>query len=179
MDDMSDRSYAELEAELDSIRNAPRDEGRLELIVRRPSRDARETLASGVLSLDSGLAGDRWRERAHGKEDQLTLIGTRVLAALEPKRERWPLAGDQLYVDFDLSAANVPPGTRLAIGSAIVEASAMPHTGCRKFRERFGVDAWRFVGSEIGMALQMRGINAWVIEPGEVRVGDAVRKLVR
>jgi MOSC domain-containing protein YiiM len=179
MADMSDRSYSELEAELDLIRSAPREEGCLELIVRRPGRDERETLTSAALTRESGLVGDRWKERAHGKDDQLTLISTRVLAALEPKRERWPLAGDQLYVDFDLGSANVPPGTRLAIGSAIVEASAMPHTGCKKFRERFGVDAWRFIGSEIGMALQMRGINALVIEPGEVRVGDAVRKLAR
>jgi MOSC domain-containing protein YiiM len=175
----SHRSYSELEAELDLIRAAPREEGRLELIVRRPGRDEREILSSGALSLELGLVGDRWRERAHGKEDQLTLISTRVLAALEPKRERWPLAGDQLYVDFDLGSANVPPGTRLAIGAAVVEASAMPHTGCKKFRERFGVDAWRFIGSEIGTTLQMRGINASVIEPGEVRVGDAVRKLAR
>lgn len=179
MVDMTDRPYVELEAELDAIRNAPREEGRLELIVRRPARDERETLTSAKLVRDSGLVGDRWRERAHGKQDQITLISTRVLAALEPKRERWPLAGDQLYVDFDLSAANVPPGTRLAIGSAVLEASAMPHTGCKKFRARFGVDAWRFIGSEIGMVLQMRGINASVLEPGEVRVGDAVRKLAR
>jgi MOSC domain-containing protein YiiM len=93
------------------------------------------------------------------------------------EKARWPLAGDQLYVDLDLSAANLPPGTRLAIGSAVLEVTAQPHTGCGKFVERFGLESMKFVNSPVGRELQLRGINARVVESGTVRVGDVVRKL--
>ena len=101
----------------------------------------------------------------------------RAIAAIAGSRERWPLAGDQLFVDLDLSVANVPPGTRLAVGTAVVEASTEPHMGCKKFRGRYGLDAVRFFASDVGLALQLRGINATVVEDGEVRLGDLVRKL--
>ena len=107
---------------------------------------------------------------------QLTLIGTRALAAIEPDRARWPLAGDQLYVDLDLSIDNLPPGTRLAIGSATIEVSETPHTGCSKFSARFGGDAQRWVNSEFGRAHRLRGLNARIVEAGTVRVGDRIRK---
>jgi hypothetical protein len=171
-------SFAEIEAQLPTIRAAPRDSGRVELIVRRPRGDEREILESAHLGTDEGLVGDRWFLKPERKrEEQLTLMCTRAIAAVAGTRERWPLAGDQLFVDLDLSAANVPPGTRLAVGTAVVEASTEPHLGCKKFRARYGLDAVRFFGSEVGRALQLRGINATVLEPGEVRLGDLVRKL--
>lgn len=170
--------YAEIEAQLPTIRAAPRDAGTVELIVRRPSTGEREILASAELHVEEGLVGDRWYLKpGRSREEQLTLICTRAIAAVAGSRERWPLAGDQLYVDLDLSMENVPPGTRLAVGTAVVEASTEPHLGCKKFRARYGLDAVRFFGSEIGRALQLRGINATVLEAGVVRVGDFVRKL--
>ena len=177
-------TMAELEAGLDTVRQSPRDEGRLELIVRRPKTDAREVLDEGELDLDQGLAGDNWKARgtANGWQPasldrQLTLMNSRVIALLAQTKERWPLAGDQLFVDFDLSAANVPPGTRLAVGSAMIEITALPHTGCKKFTERFGADAMEFVNSPKWQELHLRGVNAKVVTPGVIRTGDVVKKL--
>jgi hypothetical protein len=175
----------ELEAGLDRIREAPRDSGVLELIVRRPSTGKRELLEEGELDMAEGLVGDSWRSRGgfRGKDrspdpgTQLTLMNARAAALVARDRERWPLAGDQLFVDLDLSQENLPPGTRLGIGSAVVEVSDIPHTGCKKFVERFGLDAMKFVNSTLGRQLQLRGINARVVQPGTIRVGDAVRKL--
>ena len=104
-------------------------------------------------------------------------MNARVIALLAQTKERWPLAGDQLFVDFDLSAANVPPGTRLAVGSAVVEVTAPPHTGCKKFTERFGADAMSFVNGPMWKPLQLRGVHARVVQPGRIRIGDMVRKV--
>jgi hypothetical protein len=169
--------YAELAAALPELERAPRERGTVELIVRRPGRGMREVLESGVLDAEEGLVGDRWAQGRRRRANQLTLINARLVALLAQSRDRWPLAGDQLYVDFDLSAEHVPPGTRIAVGGAEIEVSPEPHTGCRLFAERFGRDAQRFVGSERGHALSLRGINAWVVKGGEVRVGDEVRAL--
>lgn len=169
---------AELEAGLEPVRQAPGDNGMLELIVRRPRTEERELLDQGELSLEEGLVGDNWRHRATVNPDaQLTLMNSRAAQLVAQSRERWPLAGDQLYVDFDLSDENLPPGSRLAIGEAVVEVSALPHNGCKKFVERFGMDAMLFVNSPVGKALHLRGINARVIQPGTIRVGDSIRKL--
>ena len=170
-------SYAELEAALPELERSPRERGTLELIVRRPSKGQREVLDAGRLDIEEGLVGDRWALGKRQRAQQLTLMNSRLVALLAQSRDRWPLAGDQLYVDFDLSLEHLPPGTRLAIGAAQIEVSPEPHTGCRLFAERYGRDAQRFVGSERGHALQLRGINAWVVKGGEVRVGDAVRAL--
>ena len=183
MSDVRHLTTAELEAGLDMIRQSPKDEGVLELIVRRPQTDAREVLEEGELDAARGLVGDNWGPRgsANGApaslDRQLTLMNARVIALLAQTKERWPLAGDQLFVDLDLSAANVPPGTRLAIGSAVIEVTALPHTGCRKFTERFGADAVAFVNGPAWKHLQLRGVNARVAKPGFIRVGDAVKKL--
>ena len=171
------RSYTELTAGLPEIERAPRERGVLELIVRRPVRGEREVLTVAELSVDEGLVGDRWGQGKRHRENQITVMSSRVVALLAQDRERWSLAGDQLYIDLDLSAEHLPAGTRVAIGVAEIEVSPEPHMGCRLFRERYGTDAERFVNSTVGRALQLRGINAWVVKGGEIRVGDAVRIL--
>jgi len=171
---------AELEAGLAAVRSAPQESGRLELIVRRPRTGLREVLDVGELDLALGLVGDRWSEgkqnRAPNPGTQVTLMSARAAALVAVTRERWPLAGDQLYVDMDVSEENLPAGTQLAIGSAVVEISTLPHTGCKKFVERFGMDAMLFVNSEVGLALRLRGVNTKVVVPGSIRVGDLVRR---
>jgi hypothetical protein len=175
---------AELEAGLETIRLAPKDEGVLELIVRRPGVGAREVLAEGELDPEQGLVGDTWSTRASTRtrdgsphlDKQLNVMNSRVIALLAQDKSRWQLAGDQLFIDMDLSETNVPPGTRLAIGTAVIEVTAEPHTGCHKFVSRFGVDAVKFVNSAIGRRLQLRGINARVVQAGRIRIGDVVKK---
>ncbi|HJR70556.1 MAG TPA: MOSC domain-containing protein [Gammaproteobacteria bacterium] len=174
---MRHRSYSELTAGLAEIERAPRERGVVELIVRRPVRGQREVLAVGELSVDEGLVGDRWGQGKRQRENQLAVMSSRVIALLALERERWPLAGDQLYIDLDFRADHLPAGTRVAIGAAEIEVSPEPHMGCRLFRERYGPDAERFVNSTVGRALQLRGINAWVVKGGEIRAGDAVAVL--
>lgn len=175
---------AELEAGLDEIQRSPDSEGTVELIVRRPAEGEREILEEAMLDLNEGLVGDRWWAKARASEKpanqdtQLTLMNARVIALIARDRERWPLAGDQLYVDLDLRPENLPAGTRLALGSAVIEVTDEPHTGCAKFTERFGSDAIRFVNSGAGRARRLRGMNARVVESGRVRTGDTIRKLV-
>jgi MOSC domain-containing protein YiiM len=168
----------ELDAGLDAIRQAPRDEGVLELIVRRPAVGEREILDVAELSVDEGLTGDGWRNRGADPEAQVTVMGARTIALIAQDKSRWPLAGDQLFVDLNLAEENVPPGTRLAIGCAVIEVSPEPHTGCRKFVQRFGVDAMKFVNSPIGRQLHLRGLNTRVVRGGTIRAGDRVRKVV-
>jgi hypothetical protein len=176
-----------LEAGLEGVLRAPAGEGTLELIVRRPAVDERELLDFGELDLEVGLVGDIWSTRPSSStpdggpnpEAQLTVMNARAarLVADTDGLERWAEAGDQLYVDFDLSEANLPAGTRLAIGETVIEVSADPHLGCGKFLKRFGVDAVKVFNSPRGRAARLRGLNARVIEPGAVRVGDRVEKL--
>jgi hypothetical protein len=181
---MSDhRPLHELRGWLDDIRHAPSTEGRVELIVRRPAVEAREVITHGELCTTNGLIGDNWNAKptsATGMPNpkaQLTLMNARAAAAIAGERDRWPLAGDQLYVDFDLSSENAPPGTRLAVGAAEIELTDEPHLGCGKFVRRFGIDAQKFVNSLDGRALNCRGINARVVIPGTVQIGDTIRKL--
>ena len=179
---MTDVQLSPFDAHLEEILAAPADDGRVESIVRRPAVDAREILDEATLDEMLGLVGDRWADRdvlttPSYLSAQVTVISTRVLAALEPDPSRWPLAGDQLYVDLDLGVENLPAGTRLAVGSAVIEVSETPHTGCSKFSARFGGDAQRWVNSATGRALRMRGLNARVIETGVVRPGDRIRKV--
>jgi MOSC domain-containing protein YiiM len=164
--------------DLGHVRDAPAVEGTVELIVRRPAVDQREVLEEAELDPEHGLVGDRWSAgRRPNRSAQLTLMSARAAALVAGDPDRWPLAGDQLYVDLDLSGANLPPGTRLAIGSAVVEVSDLPHLGCEKFAARFGREARELANSDEGVALNLRGINTWVVEGGTVRPGDAVRKL--
>ncbi len=185
MDGVRHLGMGELEAGLEEIRRAPSDAGVLELIVRRPRVDEREVLEEGELHLSEGLVGDSWKERGSSRtpdggphpDMQLNVMNARAIALVAQGRERWPLAGDQLYIDLDLSDENLPPGTRLSIGSAVIEVTPEPHTGCKKFVSRFGLDAMKFVNSSVGRRLRLRGLNARVVQPGRIRVGDAVRKV--
>ncbi|MHB8588145.1 MAG: MOSC domain-containing protein [Candidatus Dormibacteraceae bacterium] len=174
-----------LEEGLDHIREAPADGGTVKLIARRPAKDEREVLTEARLDLHDGLVGDTWRARGSSRtsdgspnpEAQVTLMNARAAGVIAGDRERWALAGDQLYVDLDLSLANLPPGSRVQIGSAVIEFSEAPHTGCAKFSARFGNDALRFVNSSTGRELRLRGANCRVVVAGIVRPGDAIRKV--
>ena len=178
-------SRLELEASLDELRQAPKDEGVVQLIVRRPEIEQREVLEEATLDPIAGLIGDNWITRGSKRtpdgsphpEMQINIMNARVTALLAQDKERWPLAGDQFYIDMDLSKENLPPGSLLALGSAVLEVTALPHLGCKKFVSRFGIDAMEFVNSEIGKMLCLRGINAKVVQGGVVRVGETVKKI--
>jgi len=175
----------ELEAALDHLRQAPKDDGVVHLIVRRPKVDEREVLEEAELHPVQGLIGDSWNVRPSSKtpdgsphpEMQINIMNARVTALVAQDKDRWPLAGDQLYIDMDLSKENLPAGSRLEIGSAVLEVSPLPHTGCHKFVSRFGLDAMKFVNSAVGKELCLRGINAKVVQAGVVKVGHTAKKI--
>ena len=171
---MDHRSEDELAAGLPRILESPTTAGTVELIVRRPVENEREVLDEGVLDLELGLVGP---DGSANPLAQLTLMNARAADLVTGGRDRWPLAGDQLYVDLDLSVENLPAGSRLALGDAVVEITPEPHTGCAKFSARFGSEALRFVNKSPGRELRLRGVNARVITPGAVRSGDAISKL--
>jgi len=174
---------AEIEAGLEHVLAAPKNDGRLEMIVRRPKINKREVVASGVLDTENGLVGDNWLSRGSSRtanglghpEMQLNLMNYRYALLIADSRERVPLAGDQMFVDLDLSEENVPPGTRISIGEATIEVTAIPHLGCKKFVERFGIDAMKIANSEFGRKHHLRGINARVIDGGSINVGESIR----
>lgn len=179
------RTGEELEAGLDHIQESPADGGPVRMIVRRPEVDAREVVAEGTLDTETGLVGDSWKDRGStvtptggpNPAAQITIINSRLLDLLAQTEERWPLAGDQLVIDLDMSEDNLPPGSQLAIGSAVIEISKEPHTGCQKFAARFGHDALRFISTPMGRQMRMRGINTRVVQSGTVRVGDVATKI--
>lgn len=174
---MSGSTTVGLAAGLAHIAASPSDAGRVEMIVRRPVVDEREVIEEAQVEPGSGLVGDSWGTRAHpNPEAELTLMNARCVDLLAGERARWPLAGDQVYVDLDLGLENLQPGTRLRVGSVLVEVSAKPHTGCTKFSARFGEDALAFVNSDEGKAMRLRGMNVKVIEGGAIRTGDRVDK---
>jgi hypothetical protein len=178
-------SEKELEAGLDAIKASPRDNGIVQKIVCRPNVDERRELQEAQLDLTMGLVGDNWLSKGFYKaadgrahpDMQLNIMNARAIALIAGIDERWQLAGDQFYVDLDLSPRNLPPRSQLRIGEAIIEVTAEPHLGCSKFMARFGRDAARFVNSEVGKALNLRGINARVIQPGKVLLGARISKL--
>jgi hypothetical protein len=175
----------ELEAALDHLREAPKDEGVLQLIVCRPDVDQREILDMAELHPQKGLIGDNWNVRASSKtpdgsphpEMQINIMNSRVTALVAQDKDRWQLAGDQLYIDMDLSKENLPAGARIQVGSAVLEVSPLPHTGCHKFVSRFGAEAMKFVNSTVGKELCLRGINAKVVQGGVVKVGQVAKKI--
>ncbi len=178
-------SLEELERGLDLVKCSPKESGNVEHIVCRPDVGTRQVLEEGELDLTTGLVGDSWLARGNRKTEdgsahpdtQLNLMNSRVISLIARTKDRWQLAGDQFYVDLDLSPENLPPGTQLEIGDAIIQVTAEPHLGCKKFMDRYGRDATLFVNSDIGKALNLRGINARIIKPGKVKVGSEVRKL--
>ena len=175
----------ELEAGLDHIKHSPTDNGVLDLIVCRPQIDTRKVLDFAELDVEKGLIGDTWPMRGSSKtadggphpEMQITIMNSRVVALVAQAKERWPLAGDQLFIEMDLSKANLPAGSRISLGSAVIEVTEPPHLGCMKFVARFGAEAMKFVNSEVGKELCMRGVHARVVQSGMVRTGDIARKL--
>ncbi len=177
---------AELEQGLDHVRASPSIDGTVELIVARPAIDQRQVLEVGELDPTAGLVGDTWGTRPSKRtpdgsphpDMQLNVINARFSALIAPDTDHRALAGDQLHLDLDLSEANVPPGTRLALGSAVIEITEQPHRGCAKFAARFGQDAARMVNSPAGRELHLRGVNAKVVQAGTVRAGDTVTKVV-
>jgi MOSC domain-containing protein YiiM len=176
------RSTEQLEAFVDDILAAPKDAGPIEMIVRRPDVNERQVVQSGELTTDEGLVGDNWIRRVDDDGEphraaQLTLMNARVAEAVAVTPERWPLAGDQIYVDMDISHENLPAGSRIKVGGAVVEISEVPHTGCDKFASRFGKEALRFANVGVGRDNRFRGVNAFVVEGGVFNVGDKVVKL--
>jgi hypothetical protein len=175
----------QLQAGLEEIRRSPKDCGELKLIVRRPAEEEREILHEAQLDLAEGLIGDTWKIRGSSRTSdgsshpdmQINIMNSRAIALLAQDTDRWQLAGDQLFIDIDLSDENLPPGTQLALGSAVIAVTDQPHTGCKKFMARFGPEAVKFVNSPVGKQLHLRGINARVVRPGMIRVGDLARKI--
>jgi hypothetical protein len=179
------RTHDELIEGLEDILNSPTNHGRLDLIVRRPEVDQREVLQEGQLDLKYGLLGDTWINRSSSRtpdksahpDMQLNIMNSRVIELIAIEKERWKWAGDQLYMDLNISESNTPPGTKLKIGEAIIEVSSEPHTGCKKFVERFGLEAMKFVNAKERKHLHLRGINAKVLKEGRIKTGDIVEKL--
>ena len=174
----------DLHAGLDNVRCSPKDEGFVALIVRRPAENEREVVDEARLDPADGLLGDTWNARISKRtgegpdpDCQVTIMNARAAALVAGTPDHGGLAGDQVYVDLDLGHENLPPGTRLRLGTAVLEVSAKPHTGCAKFAARFGKDALRLVNSEVGRELNLRGINTKVVVAGSVRTGDAIHKL--
>jgi hypothetical protein len=181
---MEHLSRERLMAGLGTIRDSPKDGGQLVLVVRRPAVNERDLPAEALLDPACGLDGDNWLARGStstpdGSADphrQVTVMNARVAELVAGGTDRMPMAGDQLYLDLDLSVANLPAGSLLAIGGAVLRISEPPHLGCAKFVERFGAEAMRFVNSRLGRQLRLRGLNASVAVPGVVRLGDLATK---
>jgi hypothetical protein len=179
------RTLEELVEALESAGPSPQDRGTVEMIVRRPDKNVREVLESADVDLAVGVVGDNWHARGSSSmpdkqanpEAQIAIMNSRTIHAIAQDRTFWPLAGDQLFLDLDLSAENLPAGQRLAIGSVILEVTALPHNGCAKFTERFGSGATHLVNSKEGRENRRRGINTRVIQAGTIRVGDTVTKI--
>ena len=167
----------QIDAGMEQVLRSPTDGGSLEKIVRRPDTGLRETVDEGVLDVDLGLVGDNWMSRSPDPVGQIAMMNSRFLSLIAQSEQRCELAGDQLIVDLDLSMENLPPGTRLAIGSAVLEIQGKPHTPCAKFSARFGQDALRFVSTPSGRELRLRGLYARIVQSGTARAGDTVTKL--
>ena len=180
-------SKEEIEMGMPEVLDSPKNEGVVELIVRRPAVNRRDVIETGLLDVEKGLIGDNWLMRGSSRtlnglghpEMQLNIMNYRFASLVAGSRDRVPLAGDQLFVDLDLSRENLPPGTRLSAGSAVVEITSIPHRGCKKFVDRFGLEAMKFADSEFGRSHNLRGVNAKVIAGGEIKTGDKINVIRR
>ncbi len=174
-----------IEKRMDWVLAAPADVGRVEMLVVRPAVNQRESLDQVMFSAQQGVFGDNWlascwKKLPGGESDpqvQVAIMNARMIEVLTRDKTRWPLAGDQLFVDFDLSVNNLAVGDRLQVGAAVLEITAEPHRGCGKFKRRFGMAALAMVNSAQGDARRLRGVYARIVSAGEVRVGDGVRKI--
>lgn len=150
------------------------------MIVQRPKVNMRNVVEAGALDMEKGLIGDNWLtkgnrwRRGGDPKRQITVMNWRYARLVAGSDDRVPLAGDQLFVDLDLSSENIPTGTLITVGDAIIEVTKPPHLGCKKFVERFGMDAMTFANSDFGRLHNLRGINARVVRGGEVLTGDRV-----
>jgi MOSC domain-containing protein YiiM len=174
------RTFEELEALWAAAPPPPRERGSVRLLCVRRAPSEHETPESVEVTVDEGLVGDRWSRRADHDPDpdsQVTLmmanVAELVAAGVQPLHE----AGDNILVDYDISAENLPVGSRLRIGGVVLEVSAAPHTGCSKFAGRFGTDALRWTNSPRWPERRLRGMNCRVISGGTVRLGDAVERI--
>jgi MOSC domain-containing protein YiiM len=175
----------ELEQTLPTVLASPRDVGRLEVIVVRPTADERQTPASILITPERGVEGDHWlsdfpTDPTHNEmhlDSQVSLMNARFLRQIAVEEEAVCLAGDNLVVDLDLSEENLPAGSRLAIGDAVtLEITATPHTGCTKLAARYGQESRAFMNNPRGTALHLRGRYARVLTAGTATIGDTVRK---
>jgi MOSC domain-containing protein YiiM len=178
MNSVSHRSLVELERGLLALYEPPKDVGTVAMIVCRRAPGVHEALECVHLSVEEGVPGDEWNRRQGDLEAQLTVI-RRDIAELISNGQPLTTSGDNLIVDLDISAENLPAGTQLRVGKAIVEMTPLPHNGCKKFAARFGRDAARFVQTPATRHLNLRGIHWKVIEEGEVRVGDRIEVIAR
>lgn len=175
----------ELQAGLPHILASPQDDGLLEAIVIRPEHGVRQELQSCEISLAGGTHGDHWakgcsKTTENGKphpDVQICIMNSRCIAHIAQARERWALAGDNLFMDLDLSPENLPVGQRLRIGTAVIEITDTVHAGCASFAERYGQSAVVFVNARKGSALRLRGVYARVVVDGLVSAGDRVAKV--
>ena len=167
----------QIEAGMSDVLASPRDRGKLEAIVIRPTQDQRELRETVYLSPAGGVEGDRWVSSKGDPRAQVSLMNARLLRMIAQDDERMPLAGDNLVVDLDLSEANLPAGQKLAVGEALIEVTDLAHTGCSKFAERFGPDAVRYINAAERRSLRLRGVYARVVKAGAVQIGDIVQKV--
>jgi hypothetical protein len=174
---MKQLTIEEIEAQMDYVMKSPKDDGTLSLIVRRPRENEREVLETGELDVEQGLVGDDWLTDDRNPEAQIAIMNARIIELIAQDSERWKLAGDQLFIDLCLTDENLPAGTQIKIGTAILEITPKPHNGCKKFVERFGLDAMMFVNSAVGKQFHLRGVYARVVRSGTIRRGDAVTKV--
>lgn len=175
----------EIDQRLSSVLDSPKDQGTVEMIVVRPFKNQRKTLIHVLFSPEAGVTGDNWKTQCwkklnDGQSDpdvQVAIMNARMIDMLTDDKAHWPLAGDQLFVDFDLSVTNLSPGDQLQIGDAVLQITAEPHRGCSKFKQRFGELAMHCVNSAQGDAHRLRGIYAKIISAGNVSVGDVIHKI--
>ena len=166
-------------AGLKTLPPLPADSGNLRMIVRRPAVNLREQLTKTRLTVDEGLPGDAWGRNPKRLPDAQLAVMQWDVAELIANGQSLTLFGDNLFVDFDISVANLPIGSRLRVGTAVVEVTPMPHDGCSKFKARFGMDAFRFVWEASTRDQNLRGTYWKVVEPGDIHEGAGINILSR